>query len=199
MAQFTFTLQELESFVGKDELKKWFMDYDLRDYLTAEQLATIREHDTWSEEKLARDIILHYYIREVGLETPALFKLKLKSKLDEIMEEKAPLLYTMALKFNPLDEFEISMPDGTYPFSLEDFADGLDFALIDEGIWKSDKIFDDANILKVRLNNLISSDNTSVIAVEINPGAIQLTVIPLLATSEAKALLIPVRPAFVAQ
>lgn len=62
-------------------------------------------------------------------------------------------------KFVSHDEFEISMPDGTYPFSLEDFADGLDFALIDEGIWKSDKIFDDANILKVRLNNLISSDN----------------------------------------
>jgi hypothetical protein len=108
MAQFTFTLQELESVVGKDELKKWFMDYDLRDYLTAEQVATIREHDTWSEEKLARDIILHYYTREVGLETPAMFKLKLKSKLDEVMEEKAPLLYSMALKFNPLDEFEIN-------------------------------------------------------------------------------------------
>lgn len=107
MAQFTFTLQELESVVGHDELMAWFQDYNLRDYLTAEQVATIRQHDTWTEEKLARDIILHYYTREIGLETPAMFKLKLKSKLDEIMEEKAPLLYSMAIKFNPLDEFEI--------------------------------------------------------------------------------------------
>lgn len=57
------------------------------------------------------------------------------------------------------NDFKITMPDGSYPFSLKDLENALDFALIDEGIWKSDKIFDDANILKVRLHSLIDSDN----------------------------------------
>lgn len=106
MAQFTFTLQELESFVGRDELKNWFKAYNLRDYLTAEQVAVIRQHDTWTEDKLAEDIIKHYYIREIGLETPALFKLKLEATLSDIMESKAPLLYSMCLKFEPLNGYE---------------------------------------------------------------------------------------------
>lgn len=106
MAQFTFTLQELESLIGHDELKKWFKAYNLRDYLTAEQVAVIRQHDTWTEDKLAEDIIKHYYIRESGLETPALFKLKLEALLTDIMESKAPLLYTMCMKYEPLNGYE---------------------------------------------------------------------------------------------
>lgn len=106
MAQFTFTLQELESVVGHEELKNWFKAYNLRDFLTAEQVAVIRQHDTWTEDKLAEDIIKHYYLRESGLETPALFKLKLEATLTDIMEEKAPLLYTMCMNFDPLHQFE---------------------------------------------------------------------------------------------
>ena len=107
MAQFTFTLQELESVEGRENLLKWFQAYDLKDFLTDSEIAVIRNRGTWTEEKLAKDILQHYYIREIGLETPALFKLKLESKMHEIMEEKAPLLYSMCLEINPLDEFEI--------------------------------------------------------------------------------------------
>lgn len=57
------------------------------------------------------------------------------------------------------DEVCSTLPDGSFAFSLQDFSDGLEFALIDEGIWKSEKIFDDANILRVRLNSLLNSDN----------------------------------------
>jgi len=57
------------------------------------------------------------------------------------------------------DEVCSQMPDGSFAFTLQDFSDGLEFALIDEGIWKSEKIFDDANILSVRLNSLLNSDN----------------------------------------
>lgn len=49
--------------------------------------------------------------------------------------------------------------DGSFAYTLQDFSDALDFALIDEGIWKSEKIFDEANILKVRLKSLINSSN----------------------------------------
>lgn len=54
---------------------------------------------------------------------------------------------------------ETSLPDGSYAYTLEDFYDALEFALISEGIWKSEKIFDDANILRVRLNSLLESEN----------------------------------------
>ena len=57
-----------------------------------------------------------------------------------------------------IEDVYSSMPDGSFPYTLEDFSNGLEFALIDEGIWKSDRIFDDANILKVRLNSLLNSD-----------------------------------------
>ena len=57
-----------------------------------------------------------------------------------------------------INNFELSMPDGSYMYSIEDFYNSLEFALISEGIFSSNKVFDYANILKVRLNSLINSD-----------------------------------------
>lgn len=56
------------------------------------------------------------------------------------------------------NNFELSFPDGSYMYSIEDFNISLQFALISEGIFSSSRIFDYANILKTRLNNLINSD-----------------------------------------
>jgi DNA helicase HerA-like ATPase len=53
---------------------------------------------------------------------------------------------------------ELAMPDGTYPFTLHNLLEAFDFALISEGILKSDKVYDEANVLKVRLHNLINSN-----------------------------------------
>ena len=54
--------------------------------------------------------------------------------------------------------FELTLPDGSFMYSLEDFANALEFALISEGVMNSNKVFDYANILKIRLNSLINSD-----------------------------------------
>lgn len=108
MAQYTLQLRELESLEGREGLKTWFEDYNLEDYLTPAQIQTITDRGVWSKEKLADQIIDHYYTREIGLETPALFKLKLKVALREIMEEKAPLIWSASLNINPLNEFEIT-------------------------------------------------------------------------------------------
>jgi hypothetical protein len=114
MAQYTLQLRELESLEGREGLKTWFEDYNLEDYLTPAQIQTINERGVWSKEKLADQIIDHYYTREIGLETPALFKLKLKVALREIMEEKAPLIWTASLNINPLNEFEVTtVSDGS--------------------------------------------------------------------------------------
>jgi len=55
------------------------------------------------------------------------------------------------------DNLELNLPDGTFKYSLTDLKDAFDFALISEGILKSDKVYDEANILKVRLHSLVNS------------------------------------------
>ena len=56
------------------------------------------------------------------------------------------------------NEFELTLPDGTFMYSIHDFYNALEFALISEGVFSSNKIFDYANVLKIRLNSLINSD-----------------------------------------
>ncbi len=56
------------------------------------------------------------------------------------------------------NEFELTLPDGTYAYGLKEFELALEFALISEGVLTSDKVFDYSNALKIRLNTLINSD-----------------------------------------
>ena len=56
------------------------------------------------------------------------------------------------------NNFELTMPDGSYMYTINDFYNSLEFALISEGIFSSNKVFDYANILKIRLNALINSN-----------------------------------------
>jgi len=57
-----------------------------------------------------------------------------------------------------VDGLEIPDPKGDTYYTLRDLELALDFALIAEGILKSDKVYDYANILSVRLHSLINSD-----------------------------------------
>lgn len=56
------------------------------------------------------------------------------------------------------EDYDLSLPDGTIMYTLNDLKDAFDFALISEGALKSDKIYDDANILKVRMHTLANSE-----------------------------------------
>ena len=102
MAKYTIQLRHIVATFGEDEVKSWFMDYDLRDYLTDEEIAVITARGTWDKEKLAKMIIQHYEMREIGFETPSYFMHKAKTLMREIMEEKAPLIYSSAIKYDPL-------------------------------------------------------------------------------------------------
>lgn len=53
---------------------------------------------------------------------------------------------------------KLELPDGSVPYTLENLREALDFALISEGILKSDKVYDKANVLKVRLDSLIKGE-----------------------------------------
>lgn len=102
MSRYTIELRSVADIYGEDTVKSWFMDYELSDYLTDEEIAVIAERGVWSKEKLAQAIFDHYYMYEIGFETPALFRHQAKVLMRELMEEKAPLLYSAAIKYDPL-------------------------------------------------------------------------------------------------
>jgi uncharacterized protein len=54
------------------------------------------------------------------------------------------------------DNLELSLPDGSFKYTLRDLKEAFDFALISEGSLKSDKVYDEANILRVRLHGLVN-------------------------------------------
>ena len=56
---------------------------------------------------------------------------------------------------------ELSLPDGTFPYTLENLREAFEFSMISEGILKSDKVFDYTNVLRVRLETLINSEYAS--------------------------------------
>lgn len=58
------------------------------------------------------------------------------------------------------DNYELSLPDGSYMYTLKDLKDAFDFALISEGALNSDKIYDEVNILKVRMHSLVNSESS---------------------------------------
>ena len=102
MASYTIQLRKICETVGEEEVKKWFQDYDLTNYLTADEIKTITDRGTWSPARLAQKIVDHYYMREIGVETVALFKRRVKVRMQEIMEDYLPVLYTASLKYDPL-------------------------------------------------------------------------------------------------
>lgn len=102
MATYSLELREMVSTFGEEEVESWFEDYELTDYLTADEIAIIEERGTWSKDKLAKKIIEHYFMREIGFETPAQFIHYAKVAMNEIMEEKLPLIYSASIKYDPL-------------------------------------------------------------------------------------------------
>lgn len=102
MATYTVQLRKVIETLGRDEVKSWFMDYDLSHYLTPDEIAVIEARGTWTKDRLADMILDHYYMREIGAETVALFKHYAKRAMREIMEEKLPLIYSAAIKYDPL-------------------------------------------------------------------------------------------------
>ena len=52
---------------------------------------------------------------------------------------------------------ELKLPDGSYTYSLHDVKEAFDFALLSEGMLPSEKVYEDANKLRVRLHALVES------------------------------------------
>ena len=87
---------------GRQTVENWFKDYNLSDYLTDAEIATITARGIFDKDKLAEQIVDHYWMHEIGYETPALFEHQTKVFMKELMEEKAPLIYSMSIVYDPL-------------------------------------------------------------------------------------------------
>ena len=57
-----------------------------------------------------------------------------------------------------LNGFELSMPNGEFMYTMQDFSTALEFALVSEGALNSDSAFELSNVLKVRFNSLMNSN-----------------------------------------
>lgn len=102
MAKYTMELREIVSTFGRDEVKKWFSDYELSEFLTPDEIQVINDRGTWNKDQLAERIIDHYFTREIGTDAIGQFILFTKDKMKEVMETYAPLIYSAAIKYDPL-------------------------------------------------------------------------------------------------
>ena len=102
MAKYTYELREVISTFGEDEVKSWFMDYELSDFLTPDEIKVIEDKGVWSKEQLAERIINHFKMREIGTDAIGSWKLYIKDLLHETMETYAPIIYSTSIKFDPL-------------------------------------------------------------------------------------------------
>ena len=109
MSKYTFELRELfepikfnPPIFTRQEVEGFFKDYELEDYLTQEQINVIENAGIWNKDKLARKIVDHYYMRESGFETIALFRHYARVTMQELMEEYLPLIYSASIQYDPL-------------------------------------------------------------------------------------------------
>lgn len=108
MANYTIELRKICDIYGRSEVENWFKDYDLQHYLTPLQIEQITKFNVWSKERLAQKIVDHYYMREIGFETPYLFRHYAKVTMQEIMERYLPKIYSNFLEYDPLSNVDFT-------------------------------------------------------------------------------------------
>lgn len=108
-------------------------------------------------------ILTFYNTPELNLETP-IFQPGYTRPLKQcLLIDASGKIREMELLTNFIEKFlqddlELQLPKGDFKYGLEDLEKAFDFALISEGVLNSDKVYDEANVLKVRLHSLVNSD-----------------------------------------
>lgn len=108
-------------------------------------------------------ILTSFNTDDLNLETPIVQPGYTRSLRQCLIIDKEGKIGEMQLVTEFIKKFinpdlKLELPDGTIPFTLENLRDAFDFALISEGTLKSDKMYDKANVLKVRLDSLIKGE-----------------------------------------
>ncbi len=111
-----------------------------------------------------RSILSSYNTKELNLETiiyqpgysRPLKQLLIIDATGKIREME--LLITFMSSFLD-DSLELDLPDGSYMYGLKDLLDAFNFAFISEGSLLNEHVYDEANVLKVRLQSILNSEN----------------------------------------
>ncbi len=111
-------------------------------------------------------ILTTYGTSDLNLESKIVQPGYIRTLRQCLFVDKAGKMQEMELVVDFISSFvveglEIPDPKGDVPYNLRDLELALDFALISEGVLKSDKVFDYANVLSVRLHTLINSEYAS--------------------------------------
>lgn len=109
MSKYTMELRELFTPIKfnpplytREQVEGFFKDYQLSEYLTEDQIDIIEEAGIWNKDRLARKIVNHYYMREIGQETIGLWVHYVKDTMELLMEEYLPLIYSASIEYDPL-------------------------------------------------------------------------------------------------
>ena len=130
MAKYTMELRTVCDIVGRDTVENYFKDYCLNNYLRENEIETILNANIWSKDRLAEQVVDHYFMREIGYETIGLFKHYCKVYMREIMERYLPLIYSNSINYDPLvnvdytEEFTRNI-NGTGESTSKNNASGL--------------------------------------------------------------------------
>ncbi len=116
-------------------------------------------------------ILTSFNTSDLNLETPIAQPGYVRSLRQCLIIDKEGKIGEMQLVTEFIKKFinpdlKLELPDGTIPFTLENLRDAFDFALISEGILKSDRMYDKANVLKVRLDSLIKGEYSAYFKVD---------------------------------
>jgi len=116
-------------------------------------------------------ILSYYNTKELNLETEIFQPGYTRTLKQCLLIDANGKIREMELVMNFMNTFlddslELNLPDGTFAYTLKNLCDAMDFALISEGVLKSDKIYDESNVLKVRLHALLNSNEAKYFEVD---------------------------------
>ncbi len=108
-------------------------------------------------------VLTSYHTKDLNLETQIYQPGYIRSLKQCLIIDSSGKIREMELLTNFMQSFlddniELTLPDGTFKYGLEDLKSAFDFALLSEGILNSNRVYDENNVLKVRLHALINGD-----------------------------------------
>lgn len=110
-------------------------------------------------------ILSYYSTDELNLETKVVQPGYTRTLRQCLLIDSEGKLREMELVTNLMETFvddnlELTLPDGSFPYTFKDLAKAFDFALISEGTLNSNKVYDEINVLKVRMYTLANSEQS---------------------------------------
>ena len=108
-------------------------------------------------------LLSYYHTKDLNLETQIYQPGYVRSLKQCLVIDASGKIREMELLTNFMQSFlddsiELSLPDGSFKYGLEDLMMALDFALLSEGVLNSNRVYYENNVLRVRLHALINGD-----------------------------------------